>query len=226
MNYSPESSAGVVCRIIAGMRFSTIFVDLDDTLYPSSTGLWEAIKDRIILYMDERMGLPKEEIEPLRHRLFHQYGTTLRGLQTEFQVDEKDYLFFVHDIPLEKYLVPDPGLRHMLEILPAHKMIFTNANAAHAERVIACMELEDVFDVIIDVYALKPYCKPMRESFELAMQIAGEDLSQHCALVDDLPLNTRMARQQGIFSVLVGEYEAGQDADAVIPSLIDLPSVL
>ena len=29
------------------MRFSTLFFDLDDTLYPSENGLWQAIKERI-----------------------------------------------------------------------------------------------------------------------------------------------------------------------------------
>jgi len=43
------------------MLFTTLFFDLDDTLYPPATGLWEAIGSRINLYMTERMGFPPEQ---------------------------------------------------------------------------------------------------------------------------------------------------------------------
>ena len=81
------------------MPFTTIFFDLDDTLYPSSSGVWKLIKDRMNLYMHLRLEIPRDEIPSLREELFHQYGTTLRGLQATYHIDTKDYLSFVHDIP-------------------------------------------------------------------------------------------------------------------------------
>src|SRR6266545_4491981 len=63
------------------MRFTTLFIDLDDTLYPSSTGLWHAIKERMNLFMRERLYIPEAEIPSLREQYFNTYGTTLRGLQ-------------------------------------------------------------------------------------------------------------------------------------------------
>ena len=63
------------------MRFSTLFFDLDDTLYPASTGLWHAIKERMNMFMHERLCLPEAEIPALREQYFKTYGTTLRGLQ-------------------------------------------------------------------------------------------------------------------------------------------------
>ena len=38
------------------MPFTTLFFDLDDTLYPPSTGVWDAIGDRIDLYIQTRVG--------------------------------------------------------------------------------------------------------------------------------------------------------------------------
>ena len=151
------------------MRFTTFFFDLDETLYPASTGLWTVLRDRIIAFMHERMGFPLEEIPTISEKYFHEYGTTLRGLQANHHVDMDDYLAFVHDVPLEAYLRPDPELRRALESIPAQRFIFTNADCAHASRVTKILGLDGVFNGCIDVHAIAPYCKPMPESFELAL---------------------------------------------------------
>ena len=83
------------------MSFTTIFFDLDETLYPASAGLWAAIRERINLYMQERLGFTKEQIETVREKYFREYGTTLRGLQANHDVNMDDYLAFVHGIALE-----------------------------------------------------------------------------------------------------------------------------
>jgi len=40
--------------------------------------------------------------------------------------------------------------------------------------VLTALDLIDLFENIVDVNAIAPYCKPMRESFKIAMNIAGE----------------------------------------------------
>ena len=50
------------------MRFTTVFFDLDDTLYPSSTGLWAAIRERMNIYMRERLGIPEKDVPQLREQ--------------------------------------------------------------------------------------------------------------------------------------------------------------
>jgi len=208
------------------MPFSTIFFDLDETLYPASCGLWPAIKERINLYMRERLGLTPEQIEILRDRYFREYGTTLRGLQANHYVSEEDYLAFVHDLPLADYLQPDPELRAMLEALTAQKLIFTNADAAHAYRVIHALGLDGCFNAILDVHVVEPYCKPMRQAFEIALEFAAESDPGQCVVIDDLPHTTRAAREMGFFSILLGENGSGEDADARLARLVDLPKIL
>ena len=96
------------------MRFTTLFFDLDDTLYPNSAGLWKAIKERMNLYMHNRMGIPEAQVPQLREQYFKMYGTTLRGLQARHKVDTEDYLAFVHDLPLKDFLAPDPTQREII----------------------------------------------------------------------------------------------------------------
>jgi hypothetical protein len=88
------------------MRFSTIFFDLDDTLYPPSSGLWHAIKERMNIYMRDVLHIPADEVPALREQYYKMYGTTLRGLIERHNVEEQEFLAFVHDLPLKKYLTP------------------------------------------------------------------------------------------------------------------------
>jgi pyrimidine 5'-nucleotidase len=208
------------------MPFTTIFFDLDETLYPASCGLWPAIRERMNLYMRERLGFMPEQIETLRESYFRQYGTTLRGLQANHHVNEEEYLAFVHDLPLAEYLQPAPELRAMLEALEVQKLIFTNADAAHAFRVIHALGLDGCFDAILDVHVVEPYCKPMRQAFEIALEFASESDPGQCVVIDDLPYTTRAAREMGFFTVLIGENGSPADADARLARLVDLPKIL
>jgi putative hydrolase of the HAD superfamily len=210
----------------SAMRFSTLFFDLDETLYPASSGLWSAIRERINAYLRERMGFSPEEIDARRDKYFREYGTTLRGLQANYAIDMEDYLAFVHAIPLERYLQPDPALRAALAGLPGRKFIFTNADRAHAERVLAVMGLQGIFDGILDVHVIAPYCKPMPESFQLALKAAGGPDARDCVLLDDQARITRAAQDLGFYTVLVGKDGPGPDADASISRLIELPALL
>jgi putative hydrolase of the HAD superfamily len=208
------------------MRFTTLFFDLDDTLYPPSGGLWAEIRQRINTYMHERMGFPKDEIEALREKYFGEYGTTLRGLQANHTVDTEDYLAFVHDVPLERYLQPDPALRAAIGGTPARKFIFTNADTNHANRVLKARGLQGLFDGIIDVHTLAPYCKPMPESFELALKAAGDPEPRACVLLDDQARITRAGRALGMYTILVGKDATCDDADAAVVNLADFPALL
>ncbi len=208
------------------MKFTTIFFDLDDTLYPASTGLWHAIKERMNLYMRDSMGFAPADIPRLREKYFREYGTTLRGLQANHQVNVDDFLAFVHDLPLRDYLTPNPTLRSVIASLPTRKWIFTNADVSHAQRVLAALELDGLFDGIVDVNAVSPYCKPMPESFTIAMKAAGATDPVRCVMIDDLPRTTRAARDFGLFSVLYGQSEPHPDADAAFTDWAALPALL
>ena len=208
------------------MRFTTIFFDLDDTLYPSSTGLWHAIKERMNKYMLERLCIPEGDIPTLREHYFKTYGTTLNGLQKHHQVDKDEYLAYVHDLPLNDFLTPNPLVRQVIASLPTRNLIFTNADVPHARRVLAALHLDDLFDAIVDVNAIAPYCKPMPESFAIAMDLADEPDPRKCVMIDDLPRTTRAALNVGMASLLYGSDIPTSDASGVFTDWKDLPILL
>jgi len=208
------------------MPFTTLFFDLDDTLYPNPNGLWGAIRTRMEDYMRERMGLPPDEIADLRRSYFETYGTTLRGLQRHHQVDAHDFLAYVHDLPLEEFLEPDPEIRDLLLGLPQSKWIFTNADAGHSRRVLEVLQLADLFDGIADIHARKYFCKPESEAYQVAMELAGENDPSRCVFLDDSPRNLAPARALGFTTVLVGTSEPHSAAHHAVTSLKDLPKAM
>jgi putative hydrolase of the HAD superfamily len=208
------------------MRFSTLFFDLDDTLYPNSNGLWTAIRNRIQLYMTERMGISEKDAPLLREQYFKMYGTTLRGLQARHTIDTEDFLAFVHDLPLADFLTPDPIQRDVIASLPGRKLIFTNADSAHARRVLTALDLNDLFESIVDIHAVAPYCKPMPESFAIAQELADEPDPRKCVMIDDLPRTTRAALHVGMASILYGTEEPTSEASGVFLNWKDLPILL
>ena len=207
------------------MTWTVLFFDLDDTLYPNTNGLWEAIRLRMTDYLRDALGFDPGEIQEIRQTYYETYGTTLRGLQLHHEVNEDDYLAYVHDLPLEQYISPDPQLRSLLKSLTQKKWIFTNADADHASRVLQVLGIDDCFSGIIDVRALGFLCKPDRKAYARALELAGETNPEKCVLLDDSIRNLIPAHQAGFTTVLVGSPQHHQSADYSIQNLKDLPQV-
>ena len=204
------------------MHFKSLYFDLDDTLYPASSGLWDAIRDRMNAYMQRLIDLPLPEIIRLRQSYLEKYGTTLRGLQAHYEVNRDEYLAFVHNLPLEKYIRPDPRLRTLLLSLPQQRWIFTNADNHHAMRVLKILGVEDCFDGIIDIRAIDFACKPDKIAYQRALEISGDDDPRQCIIFDDAMRNLAPAAELGFYTILVGKNGTGASADKVIPSLHEL----
>jgi len=204
-----------------------ILFDLDDTLYARGTGLWPAIGRRINEYMTNRLGLDEAEASRLRQRYLETYGTTLNGLRAEFKIDTEVYLAFVHDLPLERYLEPSPELSQMLGRLPQRKIIFTNADTQHAERVMARLGVTEHFERIIDVRALNFVNKPQPAAYAQALELIGARAGE-CVFLDDAVRNLRPARDIGMTAVLVSPAGSPLPAgvDYQIDSILDLEALL
>lgn len=195
-------------------------------MYPPGSGLWDAIKQRMTLYMIERLGFSPEEVHGVRRKYYEQYGTTLRGLQRHHQVDEEDFLAYVHDVPLASYLKPDEDLHKLFASLPQNKWIFTNADAAHARRVLDVLGLAGYFSGIVDIRSTGFACKPEKPAYRFALEAAGETDPARCIFLDDSPRNLAPARELGFCTVLVSSSPTNQDFHFIIASLHELPSVL
>ncbi|XP_059667837.1 uncharacterized protein C24B11.05-like [Cornus florida] len=155
-------------------KYDTLLFDLDDTLYPLSSGLAVGCRNNIEDYMVEKLGIDESKIPDLCNLLYKNYGTTMAGLRAighDFDYDE--YHSFVHGrLPYEN-LKPDPVLRSLLLSLPIRKTIFTNADKVHTLKVLSKLGLEDCFEGIICFETLNPIHKSTASDDEDDIEFVG-----------------------------------------------------
>ena len=202
-----------------------LLFDLDNTLYPQSSGLWEAIGDRINLYMVERLGMTPAEVGRKRDDFLKAFGTTLNALRHYYGIDPDEFLAFVHDLPLAKYLGRQPAVDQMLGRLPFYKVIFTNADAAHARRVLALLGITPHFERIIDIYALEFINKPDRRSYLRALGYLS-CRPDECILIEDSLTNILPAREMGMLTVHVHGGDSADGAHCHIHEITELEEIL
>jgi putative hydrolase of the HAD superfamily len=204
-----------------------LLFDLDDTLYPRSAGVMDQIRQLILRYIRERLHLSPEEADELRRSYFMTYGTTMRGLQIERHIDADEFLHYVHDIPLEAYLQPNPKLDAVLASIPQEKVVFTNATREHAERVLAVLGIRRRFDQIIDVRDMDYESKPQPAAYRHICELLGVE-PRECLIVEDNIRNLQPAQAIGMTTVLVqdGSVPPGDGVDYVIDRIEEIGNVV
>ena len=173
--------------------------DLDNTLYPPSSNLFEQIDVRIGAFLQEFLDLGATDARALQKQYFRDYGTTLHGLIQNHGTDPRAFLDFVHDIDFS--LIPaDPYLAQAIEKLPGRKIIFTNADVFYSNLVMARIGVSDLFDGIFDIEAADFIPKPHMTTYQ--RMLGTHDIDPHTAvLVDDLPKNLVPAAELGMTTV-------------------------
>lgn len=156
----------------SSQKFDCLLFDLDDTLYPYSSGIAAACTKNIQDYMVEKLGIEESKILDLSNLCYKNYGTTMAGLRAVgYQFDYDNYHSFVHGrLPYEN-IKPDPVLRNILLSLPIRKLIFTNGDKIHAIRALKRLGLEDCFEGIICFETLNQPVLPVENSGETTQRI-------------------------------------------------------
>jgi len=187
--------------------------DLDDTLYPPETQFMGLIQARINAYMVRTVGLPAVEAMDVQKGYLRDYGTSLAGLMAHYEIDPKDFLAEVHDVPLD-LLSPDPGLRAGLARLKGPRLVFTNGSAGHARRVLDRLALADLFDGVFALEDADLIPKPDPRTFARMTERFGVDATL-AAFFEDTPRNLAPAKAIGMTTVLVGGRAVAEDADFI-----------
>ncbi|KAL9238755.1 hypothetical protein vseg_013135 [Gypsophila vaccaria] len=129
-------------------KYDCLLFDLDDTLYPLSSGIASHCTKNI----------QEESVVPdMCYVLYKYYGTTMAGLRAiGYNFDYDHYHRQVHGRLPYDLLKPDSVLRNLLLSLPIRRVILTNADKHHAARVLKRMGLEGCFEQIICFESLNP----------------------------------------------------------------------
>lgn len=180
---------------------TTWVFDLDKTLYPPSIQLFPQIEAKITDWVMARLSVDRERANHLRREYWSLYGTTLAGLMHEHAVEPGEYLAAVHDIDFST-LYPDPALARGIAALPGRRIVFTNADAVYAARVLEHRGLTGLFDAVYGVEhaAFRP--KPQREAYETVFAADGLDPTR-AAMFEDDARNLAVPHAMGLRTVHV-----------------------
>ena len=193
--------------------------DLDNCLYPASTGLFELIDERMGAYIERLIGCDPVEAKRVQKLHFHTHGTTLAGLMREHGVDPHEFLEDVHAIPLDR-IARDDQLARNLARLPGRKLIFTNADEPYARRVLDALGVGEHFAELHDIHAAELRPKPDEHGYRLLLDRFVIDPAR-AAMVEDMAQNLRPAKKLGMTTVWVDNgSERGNHAHD--PDYIDL----
>lgn len=204
-------------------HIDTWIFDLDLTLYGPEANIMAQVRDRIALFVEKHFNIGSDEAHKIRHTYWKKYGTTLGGLMAENKVEPNGYLDFVHDVDMD-LLRPDADLRRQITSLPGRKIIFTNADAPYAERVLAARGLENLFEDIFDIHRMQHVPKPAVESYDnLCAQL---DINPARALfVEDSVHNLLPAKALGMTTIWLNhgtEPDSGDTEEFVDHEIADL----
>ncbi|CAN5145408.1 pyrimidine 5'-nucleotidase [soil metagenome] len=179
----------------------TWLFDLDHTLYPPTFETLRRIEQRIRDYMTRLTGLPPEEAWALQRTYFDRYGGAVAGLIEHHDVDVAAFMEEIHDVPLDE-VTPDPQLKAALARLPGRRLVFTNASAAHAERLLAKLDIAPLFHDVFHTEAAGYVMKPDVRAFE-ALIAAHAVKPDTTAFFEDRADNLQTAHGLGMATVLV-----------------------
>ena len=175
--------------------------DLDNCLYPASTGLFELIDERMGAFIQRLLNCDPVEAKRVQKAHFHEHGTTLAGLMREHEVDPHHFLDDVHSIPLDR-VSRDERLARGLARLPGRKIVFTNGDAPYARRVLEALGIGERFDELHDIHASELRPKPEEHGYRLLLDRLGIDPGR-AVMVEDMAQNLKPAKKLGMTTVWV-----------------------
>jgi putative hydrolase of the HAD superfamily len=197
----------------------TWLFDLDNTLYPSDSGLFDQIRARIADFLVRRCGVAEASLTATQQRYRNEFGSTLAGLMAKKQTEPEPFLSFVHDVD---YGVIDanPALARALAGLSGRRYIFTNGSTEHAKNVLDRLGIADLFDDVFDIVRAGYVPKPKPEPYDRI--VSDFELVPHeTVFVEDMARNLAPAKSRGMTTVLVAQTDgaATVEADYVISDL-------
>jgi putative hydrolase of the HAD superfamily len=199
-----------------------ILFDLDNTLYSINSGLEQNTQRLIIEYTAEFLGLSPEEARQERRKGLSRYGTTLEWLLEEkgFSPANIDaYYAAVHPDGEEAPLERDPTLRPFLQSLPVPLAILTNSPREHVDRILAKLDVADLFAHIFDMRWGNNQGKPLPIAFNRALEVLGAT-AETTLFIDDHPRYVEGYIALGGRGLLLDERNA--HADLALPRIRSL----
>ncbi len=179
-------------------------IDMDDTLYSASAGMFHDIHVLMDAYIVRTLGLSAENANDLRKAYWRRYGVTYYGLWLHHGIDPHDFLTQTHKVDTSS-IHTQGKMREAVMSLPGQKILFTNAPESFAHQVLQRLHLNDCFTDQYMAESMKVFNqwrpKPSAQMLRKVLTSHRVKPSQAC-LIDDNLDNLRVAKSIGMQTVL------------------------
>lgn len=183
------------------MSRDILIFDLDNTLYPASSRLFDQVDARMTLFVQNLLGLSSEAARTLQKDYFYTYGTTLIGLMKHHGVPPQEFLDYVHTIDLS-VLPVDLRLIAALDAHPGRKVVFTNGSEKHARNILTHLQIAAHFDGVFDIVSAAFQPKPALATYEIMLERLRIDPTR-AIMFEDIPRNLEPAAHLGMETVWI-----------------------
>lgn len=201
--------------------------DLDNTLHDATPHIFPHINRSMTAYLQEHLQLDEAAASALRMHYWQRYGATLSGLMIHHNTDPDHFLWHTHQFPeLDRMVLREPRLRHVLKKLPGRKIIFSNAPQRYAHAVLKLLRVDELFDDVMAVEQTRFRPKPDVFGFMRLLKRNRVKAAQ-CVMVEDSLENLHSAKKLGMRTVWVDTgSQYSPSVDVKIRDVMQLPRIL
>lgn len=201
--------------------------DLDNTLHNATPHIFPHINRSMTAYLQQHLLLDEEAANALRVHYWQRYGATLSGLMRHHGTKPEHFLWHTHQFPdLERMVLREPRLRHVLKALPGRKLVFSNAPQHYAHEVLKLLRIDGLFDGVMAVEQTR--FRPKPDSFGFLRLLRQHRLrANQCVMVEDSAENLQAAKRLGMRTVWVSaKTRTPPYVDVKVRNVMELPRAM
>lgn len=190
--------------------------DIDDTLYPKSSGLDKIIENSLSRNIAELFNISLEDARELCVDFYKKFGSTLYGLLQTTDIKPSQFVRKVHQELDLSVIKPNPRLASALEKIDVKKYVFTNGSYCHGLRVCKKLGIEKEFSGFFGAQSTNFIPKPNPKAFEEFFKTYQINPTE-TLLIDDGKKNLEAASKMGSKTLWIAQSEE---------ELFDLPNYI
>ncbi len=183
-----------------------ILFDVDNTLYPASSGMGKEMIRRINIYVSRYLGVSVKKAAEMRaERDPEKYDSTLDWLVKKYSFNNTESFFsFIHPPNPKDFFSVNNSLKNMMRHLEYPASILTNAPMEHAERITNYLEIRSFFEHIFDLKFNNFTGKPNKSAYKNVLK-ALDKKADEVLFIDDIPACLETFQTMGGNILLVDE---------------------
>lgn len=182
-----------------------VVFDMDDTLYPTESGVKSQITARIRQFIQKIVGCSEENARAMARSWYRSHNSALQGLMDNYSIQPDLFMHEVYSGINLDGLAQTTGLSILLDWLEdksIRKVILTNSPLFYADRVLDQIGVNGRFERVVDIEEVGYQAKPGLYPYQYLLNTIRAQ-GQECAMFEDSLENLGTAKKLGLKTILL-----------------------